>query len=195
MLKKRMSTKPTASQIRDLIENIYIRCVGFNIEYTLEYWDQLANQLTSTPAILNAVYLMELTCGEPAILQVDDDDFAFYAVDCSPESPKDRRSLCYDDAALNSRKENKPNDSAIGMASTMGITLLNEAFYRTLQSHITVDQKTSSWLLTPEDIRSAGGALFGDYRYGHTFIYHNGAQSYYASRGFRGCVQIPISVD
>lgn len=184
--------KLSDSQIRDLIENIYIRCVRYDFMITLQYWDVLVKQLTSSPVILNAVYLMEQTGGEPAILQIDGDDFAFYAVDCSLESPKERRSLCYDEPALISRKENKPIGSAMGMASSMGITLLNEAFYRTLQLYITVDQKTSSWILTPGDIRNAGGALFGDFRYGHTFVYHNSAQSYYSSRGFRGCIKIPL---
>ena len=110
--------------------------------------------------------------------------------DCAPESPTGRRSLCYDREALDARKENKPQDSALGMAAAMGIELLTEEQYRELQKLGKFDAKTSSWIQTPPDVRSLGGALFGDYRYGKVFVYHNGAQSYYAARGFRGLLRV-----
>jgi hypothetical protein len=116
------------------------------------------------------------------------DEYVFF--DCSAESPKGRRSVCYDHEALNTRKEHKPKNSAVGMASQMGIDLLNEELFRQLQHFGPFDTKTSSWLFTPEDIRTRGGAIFGDWRYGRVFIYHNGAESYYGSRGFRGSLRV-----
>ena len=111
-------------------------------------------------------------------------------MDCSAESPKGRRSICYDPAALESRKEFKPSHSAIGMATDMGIQILNEEQYRYLQQLGVFDAKTSSWILTPPSIRKLGGAIFADYRYGTVFVYHNGAESYYAARGFRGFIKV-----
>ncbi|HEV2480471.1 MAG TPA: DUF4256 domain-containing protein [Puia sp.] len=133
---------------------------------------------------------MERSGGEPDVVGHDKvtDEYIFY--DCAPESPKGRRSLCYDRKALDARKENKPQDSAMDMAAAMGIELLTEAEYRDLQSRAHFDQKTSSWLKTPADIRKPGGAIFGDFRYGTVFIYHNGADSYYAARGFRGALRV-----
>jgi hypothetical protein len=137
---------------------------------------------------------MEITGGEPDIVGYDKktDEYIFY--DCSSESPKGRRSICYDGEALNSRKENKPKNNAIDMASAMGIELLTEEQYRELQSHQMTgenfDTKTSSWVKTPADIRKLGGALFCDCRYDHVFVYHNGAESYYAARGFRGLLRV-----
>ena len=133
---------------------------------------------------------MEETGGEPDVVGYDQetDEYIFY--DCSPESPKGRRSLCYDQDALASRKEHKPKNSAMGMASEMGIELLTEEQYRELQKLGAFDTKTSSWVVTPPDIRELGGAIFGDRRYGRVFIYHNGAESYYGARGFRGSLSI-----
>jgi len=133
---------------------------------------------------------MEETGGEPDVVGYDKetDEFIFY--DCSAESPKGRRSLCYDQDALASRKEHKPKNSALGMASEMGIELLTGEQYRELQELGTFDTKTSSWVVTPPEIRELGGALFGDRRYGRVFIYHNGAESYYGARGFRGSLSI-----
>jgi hypothetical protein len=111
-------------------------------------------------------------------------------MDCAPESPKGRRSICYDHEALEARKENKPANSAVQMAEDMGIELLNEEQYRELQKSGKLDTKTSSWIVTPADIRKLGGALFCDWRYGHVFVYHNGAESYYAARGFRGLLRV-----
>ncbi|KIX90574.1 hypothetical protein TP70_06545 [Staphylococcus microti] len=131
---------------------------------------------------------MERTEGEPDVIGTEDGAYLF--VDCSAESPKGRRSVCYDQAALESRKKHKPETSAIALAEAMGITLLTEAQYRHLQTLGTFDKKTSSWIVTPDNIRDLGGALFCDYRYGTVFTYHNGAESYYAARGFRGMLKI-----
>ena len=133
---------------------------------------------------------MERTGGEPDVVSFDKntDEYLFY--DCSAESPKDRRSICYDREALESRKENKPKNSAIAMASEMGIELLTEEHYRELHQLGNFDTKTSSWIQTPADIRKLGGAIFADFRYGTVFVYHNGAESYYAARGFRGLLRV-----
>jgi Protein of unknown function (DUF4256) len=133
---------------------------------------------------------MERTGGEPDVVGLDKKTGEYIFYDCSAETPKDRRSLCYDQEALESRKENKPKDSAMGMAADMGIEILTVEEYRELQKLGNFDMKTSSWVKTPLDIRELGGALFGDYRYGTVFIYHNGAESYYAARAFRGSLRI-----
>jgi hypothetical protein len=134
---------------------------------------------------------MEKTGGEPSVVAYDEKTDEYVFVDCSAESPKGRRSLCYDAEALASRKENKPKDSAIAMAAAMGIDLLDEDQYRQLQQQIgPFDTKTSSWIKTPSQIRQLGGALFCDRRYDHVFVYHNGAESYYAGRAFRGMVRV-----
>lgn len=133
---------------------------------------------------------MERTGGEPDVIGIDEATGAFIFCDCSPESPSGRRSVCYDREALESRKANKPETSALDMAAEMGIELLTEEEYFALQKFGPFDTKTSSWLKTPDAVRRLGGALFGDYRYGRVFIYHNGAQSYYAARGFRGILKV-----
>ena len=133
---------------------------------------------------------MEVTGGEPDVIQYDKESDAYLFYDCSPESPKGRRSVCYDQEALESRKKHKPENSAINMASQMGIELLTEDEYRTLQEFGTFDLKSSSWVKTPANIRELGGALFCDYRYGTVFTYHNGAESYYGARGFRGKLKV-----
>jgi len=133
---------------------------------------------------------MENTGGEPDVVGYDKktDEYLFY--DCSAESPVGRRSFCYDHAALNARKEHKPKNSAVNMATEMGIELLTEADYRALQKLGEFDLKTSSWIQTPEDIRKLGGSIFADRRYNTVFVYHNGAESYYAARGFRGVLRV-----
>lgn len=133
---------------------------------------------------------MERTEGEPDVVGYDEkaNEYIFY--DCSAESPKGRRSICYDHQALEKRKENKPTDSAINMAQEMGIQILNEEEYRSLQKLGKFDTKTSSWILTPDNIRKLGGAIFSDFRYDTVFVYHNGADSYYAARGFRGSLRV-----
>ncbi len=133
---------------------------------------------------------MERTGGEPDVVGHDKKTGTYIFYDCSAESPKDRRSLCYDDDALQSRKENKPKNSALDMAKEMGIEILTEEEYHALQEFGPFDTKTSSWLLTPPGIRKLGGAIFGDFRYAQVFVYHNGAESYYAARGFRGSLKV-----
>lgn len=153
-------------------------------------WSDLQKRLESNVEKLWSLYEMERTGGEPDAVGYDKKtgDYIFY--DCSAESPIARRSICYDHEGLESRKEFKPKTSAMDMAAAMGIELLTEEQYRELQKFGSFDTKTSSWLKTPEKIRTLGGALFGDFRYGQVFIYHNGAQSYYAARGFRGMLRI-----
>lgn len=153
-------------------------------------WDKVQSKLESNPAKLWSLNEMEETGGEPDVVSYDKkkDEYVFF--DCSDESPKGRRSFCYDDAALKSRKENKPANSAIEMAGEIGIEILNEEEYRYLQTFGKFDTKTSSWIKTPADIRKLGGAIFCDYRYGTIFVYHNGAESYYAARGFRGSLKV-----
>lgn len=148
-------------------------------------WLQVAQRLESFPKKLRALNEMETTGGEPDVVGYNDTTGEFTFYDCSPESPAGRRSLCYDRQALETRKEQKPANSAIDRAQEMGVELLTEDQYRALQQLGCFDMKTSSWLKTPPAIRDLGGALFGDRRYDHVFVYHNGAQSYYAARGFR----------
>src|SRR5688572_13367609 len=153
-------------------------------------WAKVHTKLVANTEKLWSLNEMELTGGEPDVVGYDKktDEYIFY--DCSEESPKGRRSLCYDREALDSRKEHKPKDSAIDMATAMGIELLTEEQYRKLQELGEFDTKTSSWVKTPSDIRELGGALFCDRRYDHVFTYHNGAQSYYAARAFRGSLRV-----
>ncbi len=148
-------------------------------------WNDVLQKLESTPGAIDSLHKMELTGGEPDVVEFSIQNHNWVFMDCSAESPAGRRSLCYDSQALDARKEFKPAGNAIDMAAEMGVKLLNEAEYRFLQTVGNFDLKTSSWLLTPPEIRLKGGALFGDKRYDHTFVYHNGAQSYYAARGFR----------
>lgn len=153
-------------------------------------WEKIQQKLEANPSKLRSLFLMEESGGEPDIIAYDTQTDTYTFCDCSAESPKGRRSLCYDDIALNSRKENKPQGSALDMAAQMGAELLTEKAYLELQQLGDFDLKTSSWLLTEEPLRKLGGAIFGDKRYGRTFIYHNGAESYYAARGFRAKIQI-----
>lgn len=153
-------------------------------------WNKVLECLQSNPNVLWSINQMEQTGGEPDVVDVDDKSGSITFMDCSAESPKGRRSICYDPAALESRKEFKPAHSAIGMAADMGIEILNEDQYRFLQQLGVFDAKTSSWILTPPSIRKLGGAVFADYRYATVFVYHNGAESYYAARGFRGFIKV-----
>jgi len=153
-------------------------------------WSKVQAKLEGEPNALPAIEAMEATGGEPDVVGYNGETARFVFCDCSTESPRDRRSLCYDSAALEARKENKPKGSAEELAAAMGINLLTEEQYRHLQTLGAFDIKTSSWVKTPEDVRSLGGALFCDRRYGKVFVYHNGAESYYAARGFRGCVEV-----
>jgi hypothetical protein len=153
-------------------------------------FEEVLAQLEGSPAALAALGEMEATGGEPDVIGRDDATRQFIFCDCSSQSPPGRRSLCYDREALNARKQNKPKGSAVEMAAAMGIELLTEAQYRELQRLDELDTKTSSWVVTPKEIRSLGGALFCDRRYGKVFVYHNGAESYYAARGFRGLLRV-----
>ncbi|MEJ7559755.1 MAG: DUF4256 domain-containing protein [Pedobacter sp.] len=153
-------------------------------------WEDVLAKLEDSPMKLQSLTRMEETGGEPDVVGLDNASGTFLFFDCSPESPAGRRSICYDHAALNSRKANKPADSAINMANEMGVQLLTEEQYRELQDLGKFDQKTSSWILTPSDVRALNGALFADFRYGKTFVYHNGAESYYAARGFRAVLML-----
>ncbi|KQB42361.1 DUF4256 domain-containing protein [Flavobacterium aquidurense] len=153
-------------------------------------WEKVKAKLLTNPNKLWSLDEMETTEGEPDVVGYDKktDEYIFY--DCSAESPKGRRSLCYDHEALEKRKENKPADSALNRAAQMGIELLNEEQYKELQTLGNFDLKTSSWITTPSNIRKLGGALFSDFRYNTVFVYHNGAESYYAARGFRGFLRV-----
>lgn len=153
-------------------------------------WAKVQAKLEANSEKLWSLHEMERTGGEPDVVDHDKktDEYIFY--DCSAESPDGRRNACYDREAWEARKAHKPENNAVDMATAMGIELLTEEEYRALQNLGNFDTKTSSWLKTPADIRKLGGAIFADYRYGHVFVYHNGAQSYYASRAFRGLLRV-----
>ncbi|TWC22032.1 MULTISPECIES: DUF4256 domain-containing protein [unclassified Pseudomonas] len=153
-------------------------------------WPDIQARLESNPTALKTLQAMETTGGEPDVIGHDKHTGRVTFCDCARETPAGRRSLCYDRAALDARKENKPRGSALELAAEMGITLLTEDQYRELQALEAFDLKTSSWLATPAEIRSLEGAIFGDRRYGRVFVYHNGVQSYYAARGFRGMLGV-----
>ncbi len=153
-------------------------------------WASVQARIDSDPSKLQSLYEMERTGGEPDVAGRDEETGGFVFFDFSAESPHGRRNLCYDREALDARKENKPENNAMDMATEMGIELLTEEQYHELHHFGNFDTKTSSWLKTPVSIRKPGGALFGDFRYGRVFVYHNGAQSYYAVRGFRGSLRV-----
>ena len=153
-------------------------------------WADVQARLEGNPDALRSLQEMEATGGEPDVIGQARDASHFIFCDCSPESPKGRRSICYDAKARAARKEHKPQNSALEMASAMGIELLTEERYRELQKLGEFDTKTSSWIETPTDVRALGGALFCDRRYGQVFVYHNGAESYYAARSFRGFLEV-----
>ncbi|EMY60060.1 DUF4256 domain-containing protein [Leptospira terpstrae] len=153
-------------------------------------WEKIQKKLELNPDKLWSLNEMERTGGEPDVVGYDKKTNVFIFYDCSKESPQGRRSLCYDRKAQETRKENKPKDNALAMALAMGIEILTEEQYRELQKFGNFDTKTSSWILTPASIRNLGGAIFADFRYDNVFIYHNGAESYYAARGFRASLQV-----
>lgn len=153
-------------------------------------WAKVQSKLEAEPEKLWSLSEMERTGGEPDVVGHDKKTGEFIFYDCSAESPDGRRSICYDREGLESRKEHKPDNNAVDMAAAMGIKILTEEQYRELQKLGNFDTKTSSWLKTPSDIRKLGGAIFADFRYGNVFVYHNGAQSYYAGRAFRGSVRV-----
>ncbi|HRE83117.1 MAG TPA: DUF4256 domain-containing protein [Opitutaceae bacterium] len=153
-------------------------------------WDNVQTRLEGAADKLWSLYQMESTGGEPNVVAYDKKTGRILFFDCSPQSPKGRFSLCYDQDALNSRKEHKPKGSAVAMAAAMGIELLTEEQYQLLQDSGEFDTKSSSWLKTPSEVRKLGGAIFGDRRFGRVFVYHNGAESYYSGRGFRGQLEV-----
>lgn len=185
-----MKKKITTKQITELVEILKTRFDKNKHRHKGIEWTKVVSQLQSQPGKLWSLNEMEITGGEPDVIGFDKTTGEYLFCDCSAESPKGRRNLCYDTQALQSRKENKPANSAINMADEMGIEVLNEEQYFHLQKLGKFDTKTSSWILTPADVRNLGGAIFGDLRYGRVFIYHNGAESYYGGRGFRGLLRI-----
>ncbi|WP_304342833.1 DUF4256 domain-containing protein [Chryseobacterium koreense] len=175
---------------QDLLSILKLRFEKHKTRHPNLNWEEVLKKLEASPDKLSSLQKMEETGGEPDVVDFDKKTGEYIFFDCSPESPKERRSWCYDKEALDKRKENKPKDNVMDVAKSIGIEILSEADYRFLQTLGEFDQKTSSWLQTPEKIRKLGGAVFGDFRYGTVFIYHNGADSYYAARGFRGKLRI-----
>lgn len=184
------SIKLSSDQQKTLLDTLQKRFEKNMNRHKDLQWKNVEARLISQEAKLWSLYRMEETGGEPDVVSFDPDSGEYTFIDCSPETPAGRRSYCYDKEALDARKENKPANSAMQSAEEMGIELLNEEQYHFLQQFGPFDQKTSSWLKTPAELRKLGGAIFGDYRYGRVFIYHNGVQSYYAARAFRGFVKI-----
>ena len=184
---KRQLTADGTNQIIDVLKNRFDK--NLNRRENL-VWSDVAIKLAANPEKLWSLNEMEATGGEPDVVGYDQSTQEFLFYDCSPETPKGRRSICYDQQALDARKEHKPKHSAIGMADEMGIEVLTESEYHQLQQLRKFDTKTSSWLKTPDEIRAMGGAIFADYRFGRVFIYHNGAESYYGGRGFRGKLSV-----
>ncbi len=183
------TTKQLSSQeSANLIATLEQRFIKNPKRHPKTDWQKVKSALDANPEKLWTISEMERTGGEPDVVALAGLEIIF--ADCSPESPSGRRSVCYDREALDSRKENKPLNSAIDMAEEIGIEILTEEQYFKLQEFGPFDLKTSSWLKTPDEIRKNGGAIFGDSRYGRTFIYHNGVQSYYAARGFRGSIRL-----
>jgi hypothetical protein len=182
--------KISKSETDQLLQTLKLRFEKNMKRHQAVDWNKVQSRLEANPEKLYSLYVMESTGGEPDVVGHDKKTGEFIFFDCSAESPKERRSLCYDGEAHASRKEHKPADSAVNMADEMGIDLLTEEQYRELQTLGKFDLKTSSWIQTPEQIRRLGGALFCDRRYDHVFTYHNGAESYYAARGFRGALKI-----
>lgn len=181
-----------SAEAKELISTLKARFEKNKSRHVEMNWTDVESKLISESMAskLWSLNEMEKTGGEPDVISQDQKSGEYIFYDCSAESPKDRRSTCYDQEALESRKEHKPKNSAIGMADAIGIQILSEEEYRYLQRFGNFDTKTSSWIKTPEKIRYLGGAIFADFRYGNVFVYHNGAESYYGSRGFRGSLKI-----
>ena len=180
----------TAQQQQELLNTLENRFRQQQHRHKNLQWEEVSKKLLANPHKLWSLNQMEATGGEPDVIGYDATNHSYMWCDCAPESPQGRRSCCYDTEALESRKKYKPDHSALGIAKEMGIEILTEVRYKTLQKLGEFDQKTSSWIATPPHIRQLGGALFCDRRYNHVFVYHNGAESYYASRGFRGVLWV-----
>lgn len=185
-----MASKLSSDEHNALIQILQTRFEKNKHRHSDVDWSKVKLRLEAHPEKMWSLNEMEKTGGEPDFVAIDTTTNEFVFFDCAAESPKDRRSLCYDREALDARKEFKPENNVIDMAKAMGIELMDEQQYRELQQLGQFDTKTSSWIKTPESIRKLGGAIFGDFRYNTTFIYHNGAQSYYAARGFRGVLKV-----
>lgn len=183
-----MATLKITSQ--ELLSTLQKRFLEHMHRHTDLDWQKIHHKLEGNPKKLAVLQKMEETGGEPDVVDFDEKSGEYIFFDCAAESPKERRSFCYDRDALEKRKENKPKNNALDKAAEMGIEMLSEEDYRYLQTLGSFDTKTSSWLKTPDNIRKLGGAIFGDFRYGTVFIYHNGAESYYAARGFRGKLKV-----
>jgi hypothetical protein len=184
------NTKLSPDQQDALLKVLQIRFEKNMQRHAALDWNKIQSKLEASPEKIWSLDEMERTEGEPDVIGFDEKTNEYLFVDCSPESPKGRRSFCYDHEALEKRKEHKPQNSAINMAEEMGIEILNEEQYRKLQQLGKFDAKTSSWVKTPSEIRKLGGAVFCDFRYNTVFLYHNGADSYYAARGFRGLLRV-----
>lgn len=182
--------KLSSEQIQELLKVLKVRFEKNMIRHKGIEWSKVEAKLQTNTEKLWSLNEMEMTGGEPDVVGFEKKTGEYVFYDCSAESPKDRRSFCYDKAALESRKEHKPKNSAVEMAKEMGIELLTEEQYRELQKLGNFDLKTSSWVKTPLEIRKLGGAIFCDRRYDTVFVYHNGAESYYAARGFRGVLVV-----
>jgi hypothetical protein len=186
----RNKTKLSSQQSDELLKILKNRFEKNRNRHSSVEWKKVEARLTADPGKLWSLNEMEMSGGEPDVIGQDKKTGEYIFYDCAAESPKGRRSICYDHEALESRKEHKPENSAVEMAADMGIELLTEEQYRELQQLGNFDLKTSSWVKTPPEIRKLGGAVFCDRRYNHVFLYHNGAESYYAARGFRGWLRV-----
>ncbi len=190
MAKKQSTKNPGTGQRDELLATLKDRFERHMDRHEGLQWAHVRARLEDDPDKLSSLDEMERSGGEPDVIGRDEKTGEYLFVDCSAESPKGRRSVCYDREALDARKKNKPQASAVELAADMGATLLNEEEYRRLQELGEFDSKTSSWLHTPPDIRKLGGAVFGDFRFGTVWVYHNGADSYYAARGFRCALRV-----
>ena len=180
----------SAEEQKDLLTILKVRFEKNRNRHKDIEWSKIEAKLINNPEKIRSLNEMEKTGGEPDVIGHDKKTGEYIFYDCSIESPKERRSICFDKEGQESRKEHKPANNAVDMAADMGIELLTEEQYRELQQFGNFDAKTSSWIQTPSEIRKLGGALFADFRYGNVFVYHNGAQSYYAARGFRGSLRV-----
>lgn len=189
-MKSKSQKALTAEQSNTLLNTLQARFEKNKKRHQVADWSKVQAKLEAHKEKLWSLYEMESTGGEPELLAYDAKTGECIFCDCSPESPKGRRSTCYDREGQESRKEHVPENNAVDMAAAMGVELMTEEEYRFLQTFGKFDTKTSSWIQTPAPIRKLGGALFGDCRYDHVFIYHNGAQSYYAARGFRALLRV-----
>jgi len=184
------NTTPTPQQTQEIFETLQARFEQNMNRHKSLNWDKIQEKLEANPKKLLSLYEMENTGGQPDVVGFDEQTSEYIFYDCSAETPLQRRSLCYDNEALESRKANKPVDSAVNMAKNMGAKILNKEEYEFLQSLGNFDTKTSTWIETPKNIRALGGALFVDFRYNTVFVYHNGAESYYGVRGFRASLRV-----